>query len=141
MHIPYFADFYHICICKIDEIMPLKRTAFLSPKQRYTFQIPPCGAAGSLGGTGVPPAGMGGGHIEHVGNHCPGPPRCRAELPQGFQGRVVVDRGAAVIPWSWDKTLWGGGGGSTEGPRLPAYRRWMVTCMGCPVLWRSAAAV
>ncbi|XP_075373054.1 uncharacterized protein LOC142416853 [Mycteria americana] len=50
-------DFYHICICKIDEITPLKRTAFLSPKQQYTFQIPPRRSASSLPSTGVPPAG------------------------------------------------------------------------------------
>jgi len=45
MHIPYFADFYHICICKIDEIALLKSTASPSLRQRYTFhshrELPP----------------------------------------------------------------------------------------------------
>lgn len=87
MHIPYFADFYHICICKIDEITPPRSTAFLSPQQRYTFQIPPRAAASPLPGAGVPAAGMG---VMPSPCHPAAEPSC---------GAVVLLRVREQTPW------------------------------------------
>ena len=133
MHIPYFADFYHICICKIDEIMPLKRTAFLSPKQRYTFQIPPWRAASSLPGSGVPPEGMGVTPSAWVSE-----PRDPEAEPSccAVSRAVRLDRGTAVLPrprrsavvllWIWDRTL------RAELHRVPGFRGRLGTGeMGC----------
>lgn len=83
MHIPYFADFYHICICKIDEITPLKSTAFLSLRQRYTFHIPPGELPAPFPAWGVP-CGEG---DSGVPGACSG-----AEPRGGAEGTAVVPR-------------------------------------------------
>lgn len=114
MHIPYFADFYHICICKIDEITPLKRTAFLSPKQRYTFQIPPRGAASSLRGTGVPPAGMGGVTLSTWAITAPAPPLQSRAAP-GFPGPCGCGPRRCRYPVVWGQNPAGGMGGKHRG--------------------------
>lgn len=91
MHIPYFADFYHICICKIDEITPLKRTAFLSPKQRYTFQIPPQRAASAPPPQCRGPSCGDGAHTECLGISALAP-QSRAKHLRGFKGRAAGPR-------------------------------------------------